>query len=194
MYLTAAANSIGVTYELAVLWELRLALRAGDVFVEHARRYADPSTYLIPREAWPEQRQEVIRLTSIPLKGETRLQDLEAELQILAEQVETLLDDQSSWLREEKGEWILTPLKGEDKPESAQVLEEAIAQRLPRLDITDLLIEVDHWTNYTRHFKHASMGASNQTRQELPYLYASLLAQGCGMRCYVWPAASSQAG
>jgi TnpA family transposase len=165
-------------YELAVLWELRLALRAGDVFVQNARRYADPSTYLIPREEWPEQRQEVIRLTSTPPNGETRLQDLEAELQILAEQVETLLDDQSSWLREEKGEWILTPLKGEDKPESAQVLEEAMAQRLPRLDITDLLIEVDRWTNYTRHLNHASVGTSSQTEQELPYLYASLLAQG----------------
>ncbi|MDH3676240.1 MAG: Tn3 family transposase, partial [Anaerolineae bacterium] len=165
-------------YELAVLWELRLALRSGDVFVEHARRFADPSTYLIPPEEWPGQRQEVIRLTSTPLNGATRLQDLETELQILAEQVETLLDDQSSWLREEKGEWILTPLKGEDRPESAQVLEEAIAQRLPRIDITDLLIEVDHWTDFSRHLKHASMGASSQNEQELTYLYAGLLAQG----------------
>jgi TnpA family transposase len=106
------------------------------------------------------------------------LQDREAELQILAEQVEMLLDDQGSWLREEKGEWVLTPLKGEDRPESAQVLEEAIAQRLPRLDITDLLIEVDHWTNFSRHLKHASMGLSSHTEQELTYLYASLLAQG----------------
>jgi hypothetical protein len=165
-------------YELAVLWELRLALRSGDVFVEHARRYADPSTYLIPQDEWPERRQEVIRLTSTPPSGATRLQDREAELQILAEQVEMLLDDQGSWLREEKGEWVLTPLKGEDRPESAQVLEEAIAQRLPRLDITDLLIEVDHWTNFSRHLKHASMGVSSHTEQELTYLYASLLAQG----------------
>ena len=67
-------------YELAVLWELRQALRSGDLFVEHARRYADPNTYLIPGQDWPENRQEVIRLTGTPATGETRLREREAEL------------------------------------------------------------------------------------------------------------------
>jgi hypothetical protein len=37
-------------YEMCVLWELRGALRAGDVWLEGSRRYANPETYLIPRE------------------------------------------------------------------------------------------------------------------------------------------------
>jgi CRP-like cAMP-binding protein len=32
---------------------------------------------------------------------------------------------------------------------SAQALEDALVARLPRLDITDLLIEVDAWTGYS---------------------------------------------
>jgi len=36
-------------YELCTLWELRGALRAGDVWVASSRRYANPDTYLIPR-------------------------------------------------------------------------------------------------------------------------------------------------
>ncbi len=39
-------------YEMCVLWELRGALRSGDVWVEGSRRYADPESYLIPRERW----------------------------------------------------------------------------------------------------------------------------------------------
>ncbi len=39
-------------YELSALWELRAALRAGDVWLDHGRRYADPETYLIPRDRW----------------------------------------------------------------------------------------------------------------------------------------------
>lgn len=166
-------------YELAVLWELRLALRSGDVFAEHARRYADPNTYLIPLEAWPEQRQEVLRLTLTPSSAETRLQERESELQTLAEPVESLLTDKDSWLRKEKGKWILIPFEGEDRPESAQALEDALAQRLPRLDLTDLLIEVEQWTHLSRHFKHASTGSASQNEQELKDLFASLLAQGC---------------
>ena len=177
-------------YELAVLWELRLALRAGDVFVEHARRYADPNTYLIPRQAWPEQRQEVIRLTFTPPMGEARLQEREAELQALAARVESLHADKDSRLRQEKGKWVLTPLEGEDRPAGAEALEDAIAERLPRLDITDLLIEVDQWTGFSHHFDHAAPGgfpplgvaspglATPWNEHELKHLYASLLAQG----------------
>jgi hypothetical protein len=43
-------------YELCTLWMLRQALRAGDVWVEHSRRYADPDTYLIPVTEWPARR------------------------------------------------------------------------------------------------------------------------------------------
>ena len=35
-------------YELCTLWELRGALRAGNIWVANSRRYADPETYLTP--------------------------------------------------------------------------------------------------------------------------------------------------
>jgi TnpA family transposase len=164
-------------YELAVLWELRAALRAGDVFVAHARRYADPNTYLIPQHAWPAHRAEVLRLTGTPATGETRVQERVAALQALAERVEQLHTDPNSWLRTEQGQWVLTPLAGEERPASAQALEDALVARLPRLDLPDLLIEVDQWTGFHRHFAHASTGAVSQHEQELKHLYASLLAQ-----------------
>jgi TnpA family transposase len=166
-------------YELAVLWELRLALRSGDIYVEHARRYADPGTYLIPSDSWPEQRPEVIRLTRTPADGLSRLQEREAELQLLAEQVERLHTDRQSWLRQEEGKWVLSPLEDEGRPANAQALEDALVARLPRLDITDLLIEVDNWTRFSRCLEHASSGLPVQTEDELRHLYASLLAQGC---------------
>jgi TnpA family transposase len=166
-------------YELSVLWELRLALRSGDIYVENARRYADPNTYLIPPGLWPTQRPEVIRLTQTTPIGEARLQEREAELRMLAERVEWLHTDRNSWLRREKGKWLLTPLEDEGRPKSAEDLEDAIVARLPRLDITDLLIEVDNWTRFRDHLVHASAGLSVQNERELTYLYASLLAQGC---------------
>jgi TnpA family transposase len=166
-------------YELAVLWELRLALRSGDIYVEHARRYADPSTYLIPRDMWPPQREEVIRLTHTPADGAARLRERETELRILAERVEGLLADRQGWLRREKGKWILHPLEDEGRPASAEALEDALVARLPRLNITDLLIAVDTWTGYSRRLEHAASGATAQSEEELTYLYASLLAQGC---------------
>src|SRR5439155_23318962 len=46
-------------YELCTLWHLRSALRAGNIWVGHSRRYANPDTYLIPPAEWPRWRPEV---------------------------------------------------------------------------------------------------------------------------------------
>ena len=39
-------------YEMCLLWELRRALRSGDIWLEHSRRYANPESYLIFIEKW----------------------------------------------------------------------------------------------------------------------------------------------
>jgi len=46
-------------YELCALWELRAALRSGDVWLERSRRYANPESYLIPPVQWQSLRGEV---------------------------------------------------------------------------------------------------------------------------------------
>lgn len=179
-YLTDQVGNLSRRYyELAVLWELRLALRSGDIYVDHARRYADPNIYLIPLNTWPIQREEVVRLTQTPIDGTARLQEREAELRTLAERVEPLFANPKSWLREDDGKWVLSPLQAEGRPKSAEDLENELVARLPRLDITDLLIEVDAWTGFSRHIDHTSLGTPTGSEEELTYLYAALLSQGC---------------
>ncbi len=165
-------------YELAVLWELRLALRSGDVFVAHSRRYADPNSYLIPPDQWENQRSELIRITQTPPNGVTRIHQRERQLQQLAQQVETHFDS-GHWLRSKAGRWILTAYEGEGRPESAQRLEEEIVARLPRIDMTDLLLEVSGWTKISDHFQHALTHSPPTDNIGLIYLHAALLAQGC---------------
>jgi hypothetical protein len=50
-------------YELCVLWQLRAALRSGDVWLARSRRYADPESYLIPKDRWPSIRAKVCAQT-----------------------------------------------------------------------------------------------------------------------------------
>ncbi len=164
-------------YELAVLWELRKALRSEDMFVASGKRYADPASHLIPKVIWPEKRPEVLRLTQTPATGERRLQEGTQDLQYLAEQVERTFKKEP-WLRQENDKWVLTPHEREDRPESADLLDKQIGQRLPRLDVTDMVIEVDGWVGVTQQLKHVATTKPVQGHQEQHYLYASLLAQG----------------
>jgi hypothetical protein len=68
-------------YELCTLWHLPSALRAGNIWVEHSRRYANPDSYLIPPGDWPSKRAEVVRQTETPQDGRVRLEEREAELE-----------------------------------------------------------------------------------------------------------------
>jgi len=70
-------------YELCALWELRAALRAGDVWLETSRRYANPESYLIPPASWPALRPEVCTLTQTPQDGAARVKERQTELEAL---------------------------------------------------------------------------------------------------------------
>jgi hypothetical protein len=49
-------------------------------------------------------------------------------------------------IRMENGKLIVTKLPGEEQTPSSEALKKLIASRLPEIELTDLLIEVDGWT------------------------------------------------
>jgi hypothetical protein len=140
--------------------------------VEHSRRYADPETYLIPAEQWPTWRTEVCGQTGTPVNGEHRLAERKAELERLMVEVNRQLSRRGRPLRLEPGKMVLTPFEAEGRPASADALADAINERLPRVDITDILIEVDAWVQFSTHFKHAS-GGESCSGSALLYLYTT---------------------
>ncbi len=166
-------------FELCVLSELRAALRAGDVWLESSRRYSDPETYLIPRDRWTALRGEVCQQLQVPAEGAARLTQREAELEALLERVDPLLDRDSE-VRMENGNLIVTQLEAEERPESAVILEQLIDERLPQVELSELLVEVDGWTGFSGCFEHAS-GREPRSQDLTHHLYASILAQGCNL-------------
>ena len=166
-------------FELCVLWELRGALRAGDVWLERSRRYADPQTYLIPREDWPGLRVGVCREIQAPEDGTDRLREREEELSRLLDRVEALLAKGGD-VRMEGNDLIVSPLEAQDQPASTAELEHLIDDRLPLVELSELLIEVDGWTRFRDDFEHA--GGTEPRGRELPsHLYAAVLAQACNL-------------
>src|SRR5215813_9382177 len=165
-------------YELGTLWSLRSALRAGNIWVGHSRRYTNPETYLIAPAEWPRWRPEVVRQTGTPSQGLARLETRETELDSTMAQVEGLLARKDSHVRIEEDRLVLTPLEADPRPASAEALAERITERLPRVSLPELLIEVDTWTHFSRHFVHAA-DAAGLRPAVLPHFYASLLAHAC---------------
>jgi TnpA family transposase len=164
-------------YELCVLWELRAALRAGDVWLEGSRRYANPESYLIPPTDWPALRPEVCSLTQTPGDGAVRLKERQAELEMLLRRFDDELPHHPS-LRIENDSLVVGPLKAEDEQPSLAALEALVDARLPLVELPDLLMEVDGWTGFSRHLEHAG-GAEPRASDLLVHCHASILAQAC---------------
>jgi TnpA family transposase len=164
-------------YELCTLWELRGALRAGNVWVAQSRRYANPETYLIPHTRWPALRPEVCQQIHAPADGAMRLEQRGRELIELLPRVDRLLTRHGK-VRMDKGRVVVSPLEAEARPERVEHREDDITARLPLIDLPDLLIEVDQWTGFSHHLRHLN-GREPHRPTFLPVLYAALLSQGC---------------
>ncbi|GAA5534097.1 Tn3 family transposase [Deinococcus aluminii] len=163
-------------YELCVLDELRLALRAGDIWVEGSRKYRDLDEYLLPQDAW------AARLAELPLNlpetFDAYWQDTLSQLTERLETVSALLEKgELTDVSMPKGRLRITPLKNTVPPE-VEPLTRQVAARLPRLKITDLLLEVDGWTRFSEAFTDLRTGRTAERRD---HLLTVLLADGLNL-------------
>jgi hypothetical protein len=71
-------------------------------------------------------------------------------------EVERLLARKDSHVRVDKNEIVLSPLEADPRPASAEALAACITEHLSRVDLSEVLMEVDTWTHFSRHFVHAA--------------------------------------
>lgn len=145
-------------YELCALSELKNALRSGDIWVQGSRQFKDFEDYLVP----PEKFASLKRSSELPLAVATDCEQyLNERLTLLESQLATVnrmaaANELPDAIITESGLKI-TPLDAA-VPETAQALIDQTAISLPHVKITELLLEVDEWTGFTRHFTHLKSG------------------------------------
>jgi len=162
-------------YETCVHSGLGKSLRAGDLWVVGSRRYKDFEEYLLPAEVY----------RAIKLSGLAVDVDWTAYLQERTEQLdaEFLRVDRLA----EAGELpeasivdgVLKIIPPDDQePEQLEQLTRQAYAMLPRIKITDLLIEVNEWTNFTAHFTHLRNG---EVVSDRALLLSAILADGINL-------------
>jgi len=165
-------------YELCALSELKNALRSGDVWVQGSRQFKDFDEYLMPAG----------KFTALKLDGKLPLavvtdcdQYLQNRLALLEQQLATvnrlaMANDLPDAVITGAGLKI-TPLDTV-VPDAAQSLIDQAALLLPHIKITELLMEVDGWTGFTRHFTHLKTGG---TAKDKTLLLTTILADGINL-------------
>ncbi len=145
----------------------------GDISVVVSRQFKDFEEYLLPRPEFDRQhaegRLELPVATSAGAYLEGQLARLRSQLDLTAELAAR--DELPDVELNERGLKI-SPLENQT-PEAAEDLKAQVFDLLPRVKITDLLLEVDAWTNFTRSFSDLK---SNEVHRDRTLLLTAILA------------------
>ena len=168
-------------YVFCVLDQLRTSLKRRDVFVHPSWRYADPRSGLLSGCEWEATKPMIARTLGYSTDPKPVLDVLASELDQTYRIVSSRLPNNSA-LRFEgvpgKEELILSPLEKNDEPESLVALRATIAERMPQVDLTEILLEISARTAFTDAFTHVSEQSARATDLNIS-LCAVMLAEAC---------------
>jgi len=155
-------------YELCVMSELKNSLRSGDIWVQGSRQFKDFEEYLLPPERFLMQRDH----KELGLAIETDCEHfLDARLAVLEREFKTVerlaaANELPDAAITTTGHLKITPLDNA-VPDEADTLMQQVYSLLPHLKITELLLEVDNLTGFTRNFRHLKSGTESDDRHML---------------------------
>lgn len=167
-------------WELCLLSELRTALRSGAVWVQGSRRYQPADRYLIAAAAWPARRDAARAMLGLPAHADERLAQLAADIDERVAALDRALTDGDVAVDVQDGELHVRRLPGAERPATTTALAREIAARLPQIDLADVLIDVDAWTQFSDELTHAHGATPRQPRLR-EHRYAALLAHACNL-------------
>ena len=167
-------------YEAAAFEALKGRVRSGDVAVGGSRRYRSFENYLLPPAHFAQLTEKQQTRLVVGDNAQSYLTEKQQEIhkKLVALQ-ESIGKVEGSLVLDEKGKLHLPPL---DKavPEDVERLQSRIYGLLPHLPLADLLLEVDNWTGFLRHFTHLTSGDAPIGTQKLE-LVAALMGMGMNL-------------
>lgn len=144
-------------YTFCTLDRLATAIHRRDVFTKRSWRYVDPRANLLSESEWKTMRPVVCRSLGWSPQPEPVLEALSNELDRTYREVVQRLSKNPSVRFETvngKKELILSPFEKLEEPASLVELRAAVAARLPRVDLPEIVMEIGTRTGFAEVFTH----------------------------------------
>ncbi len=160
-------------WEICVLFELRNALRSGDIWINESLRYRSIEQELLPVPAVSACTQ-----LAVPLQADQWLNTQRTATYGRMKTVSKALKNKTLPFARLQGTKLqLSPLK-RSVPDEVNSLAAKLYDLVPRIRITDLLAEVNGWTGFADAFTHLRTGAPPKDHNAL---LTAVLADGINL-------------
>ena len=170
-------------YTLCVLEQIQDKLKRRDIYVESSDRWGDPRKKLLQGSEWEAKKNQVCRALGHSLKADETIQNLSAQLDAAYSLAATNFDINDKVRIEYKGAiptLTITNLEALDEPDSLIQLRKQVEKFLPRVDLTELVLEIHAQTGFADEFTHVS--ESNARASDLPVsVCAVILSEACNI-------------
>jgi len=167
--------------EVCVFSYLASELRSGDMCVQGSESFADYRKQLLPWEECLQRLPAYCEKMGLPGTAKEFVASLKAQLEETAEQ----LDEKFPSCRgdvsiNEAGEPVLRRVTARDIPPSAISLQTALMQRMPARHVLDIMANIEHWIQFTRHFGPMS-GNEPKLKEPAERYLMTIFAMGCNL-------------
>src|SRR5680860_1542361 len=170
-------------YTICFLNHLLDALKRRDIYVARADRWGDPRMKLIPENQWKMDKDRICASLGHLKNGKEAMADLTEELDVAYRKVASNFQYNDSVRLDLSGKHpslTVSKLDGLGETDSLKSLRKTINGLLPKVDLTELLLEIHGHTDFAGSFDHVSESGS-RAKDLTTSICAVLMAEACNI-------------
>jgi len=166
-------------WEIGLAMAVRDAIRAGDLFLADSRHHVSFWNLVLGKEQWEAERARAFAALRLPTEADRALDHLQDDLNEVAIALRDGLGS-NTFASVVDGGLRLSRREALPVPKEARRVRQLIETRLPRVQIGELLAEVDSWCGFTRELVPLG-GYTSRIKEPYPAILAALVAQGTNL-------------
>lgn len=166
-------------FELCVFSQIMEALKSVDLFIDGSLQYADYRQQLISWKEFDRTLADYSKEVGLPTDSITFVKQLKEQFEQAADKTDAEFPANDS-VRIDNGEVVLSKINARTRPTTVKKLEQLLADRMSSINILDMLMDTEHWLNWTQDFGPLS-GFESRLDDASDRYMTTVFCYGCNM-------------
>jgi len=166
--------------EVCVFSHVAGELKSGDLSIAGSESFADYRQHLLGWGECEAGLKDFCQHMDLPDTAVEFVKDLKTKLTETAARVDQKYPENGDLTISPSGEPVLKKVTAKEIPESAVTLQANITQKMPTRNLLDILVNIEHWTHFTRHFGPLS-GSDPKLERAAERYIQTVFAIGCNL-------------